>query len=432
MTFGLWILIGIFILTAGLGSPMGLSMLAAGFAYMLVTHQDVGLVVDQTMNGLYNNYLLLAVPLFIFVANLMNASGVLERLLLFAQAMVGRFRGGLAHVNVVSNLVFSGMSGSAVADAAGPGLIVARMMMRGGRYPAGFAGATSAVSSTLGPLVPPSIPMIFYALIANTSVGALFLAGIVPAVGTTIALMIAISIIARRRGFPAEARTDWARIPLIFLRALPALALPGILLGIIYSGIATPTEAAAIAATYALVLALFIYRSIGLGVLIQTIAETVRQTATIGLIMSGAFVFNFAIANEGAPQLIRATLEGWHLSPIAFLLCVNVILLLLAVLIDEITILLVIVPLLVPIAHGLGIDLVHFGVVIMLNMMVGLALPPHGLLLFVISNLTGTSLGEIFREIPPFIITLIVVLVATTLLPIIALALPHALGFVTG
>ena len=173
------------------------------------THQDLGLVVDQTMNGLYNNYLLLAVPLFIFVANLMNASGVLERLLAFAQAMVGRFRGGLAHVNIVTNLIFSGMSGSAVADAAGPGLIVARMMTRDKRYPPGFAAATSVVAATLGPLVPPSIPMIFYALIANASVGALFLAGTVPAFGTAAALMGTIAVIARRRGFPAEKPPPW-------------------------------------------------------------------------------------------------------------------------------------------------------------------------------------------------------------------------------
>src|SRR6478609_9104652 len=209
MTFGLWVLAAVFLLAAGMGAPMGLSMLAAGFAYLIASHQDLGLVVDQTMNGLYNSYLLLAVPLFIFVANLMNASNVLERLLVFAQAIVGRFRGGLAHVNVLCNLIFSGMSGSALADAAGPGLIVARMMIRDGRYPAGFAAATSAVSATIGPLVPPSIAMIFYALIANASVGALFLAGIVPAGLMAIALMICISVIARRRGFPAERPVPW-------------------------------------------------------------------------------------------------------------------------------------------------------------------------------------------------------------------------------
>jgi C4-dicarboxylate transporter, DctM subunit len=429
MSFGLAILATVFIGTAVLGAPVGLCMLAAGFAYLIATHQDVGLVVDQTMNGLYNSYLLLAVPLFIFVANMMNASGVLERLLDFAQAMVGRFRGGLAHVNVVSNLIFSGMSGSAVADAAGPGLIVARMMMREGRYPAGFAAATSVVSATMGPLVPPSIAMIFYALIANASVGALFLAGLVPAALMAGALMIAIALIARRRKFPAETPLPWSAMPAIFGRALLPLALPAILLGIIYSGVASPTEAAAIAAAYALILAFVVYRSMNLARLAEVIAETVTTTATIGLIMAGAFVFNYAIANEGVPQLIRNALVSWDLAPVTFLLCVNVLLLLLAVLIDEITILLVIVPLLVPVARSLGIDVVHFGVVIVLNMMVGLALPPHGLLLFVINGLTGTPLADIFREMPIFVATMLLVLIAATLFPDLALTLPRLLGY---
>jgi tripartite ATP-independent transporter DctM subunit len=428
MSFGLWVLVAIFLGTAVLGAPVGQCMIAAGIGYFLATHQDVGLVVDQTMNGLYNSYLLLAVPLFIFVANVMNTSGVIERLLAFAEAMVGRFRGGLAHVNVVSNLIFSGMSGSAIADAAGPGLIVARMMMRDGRYPAGFAAATSAVSATIGPLVPPSIAMIFYALIANTSVGALFLAGIAPAGLMAIALMICIAVIARRRGFPAEEPVPWQEIPRIFVRALPPLALPAILLGIIYSGVASPTEAAAIAAAYTLVLAFLIYRSMTLTQLSRAITETVRSTAMIGLIMAGAFVFNYAIANENVPQLLRNTLIAWNLSPIAFLLCVNVLFLMLAVVVDEITILLVIVPLLVPVVHGLGIDLVHFGVVIVLNMMVGLALPPHGLLLFVMSGLLGTPLAEIFREVPVFVATMLVVLIVVTLFPDLVLWLPRAAG----
>jgi tripartite ATP-independent transporter DctM subunit len=361
----------------------------------------------------------------------MNASGVLERLLVFALAMVGHFRGGLAHVNVVANLIFSGMSGSAVADAAGPGLIVARMMMRDGRYPAGFAAATSVVSATIGPLVPPSIPMIFYALIANASVGALFLAGLFPALLIAGALMCAIAFVARRRGFPAEPPVPWRAIPPIFLKALLPLALPGILLGIIYTGVATPTEAAAIAAAYALVLAFLIYRSITIVKLGGVILETLKTTATIGLIMAGAFVFNYAIANENLPQLLRNTLVAWHFAPIAFLLSVNLLLLALAILIDEITILLVVVPLLVPVAQGLGIDLVHFGVVIVLNMMVGLALPPHGLLLFVVNGLTGTPLAAIFREVPIFVAAMLVVLLAVTLLPALALTVPHFFGYVT-
>jgi tripartite ATP-independent transporter DctM subunit len=329
MSEGLWVLLGVFTVAAILGAPLGLSMLAAGFAYLIATHQDVGLVVDQTMNGLYNSYLLIAVPLFIFVANIMNASGVIERLLAFGGAMVGHLPGGLAQVNVVSNLIFSGMSGSAVADASGPGLIVARMMTKNGRYPRGFAAATSVVSATLGPLMPTSIPMIFYALIANASVGAMFLGGLIPAAMMALALMGVIAIIARKRNFPREERMSWAQMPAILGRAILPLALPGILLGLIYSGVTTPTEAAAIAASYALVLAFVIYRTLRPVQLLTVMSDTVRATSMIALIMAGAFVFNYAVANEGVPQLIRGTFLSWNLSPTGFLLCVDLLMLLL-------------------------------------------------------------------------------------------------------
>jgi C4-dicarboxylate transporter, DctM subunit len=427
---GLWILLGVFALVAVLGAPLGLAMLAAGYAYLIATHQDVGLVVDQTMNGLYNSYLLIAVPMFIFVANIMNASGVIERLLKFGAAMVGHLPGGLAQVNVVTNLIFSGMSGSAVADSSGPGLVLARMMTKQGNYPRGFAAATSVVSATLGPLMPTSIPMIFYALIANASVGAMFLGGIIPAGLMALALMTVIGLMARRRGFPREQRTAWSAIPAILRRALLPIALPAILLGLIYSGVTTPTEAAAIAATYALLLALIVYRTLSLAQLLTVMSDTVRATAMIALIMSGAFVFNYAVANEGVPQLIQTTLLQWHLSPTAFLLCIDLLMLLLAIVLDEVTILLVIVPLLVPIAQGLGIDLVHFGIVVVLNMMVGLTLPPHGLLLFVMSGLTRTPLAEIFCEMPPFIVAMLAIVIAVTFFPDTALWLPRVAGLV--
>jgi C4-dicarboxylate transporter, DctM subunit len=430
VALGLWVLLAVFTLAAVLGAPLGLAMLAAGFVYLVSTHQDVGLVVDQTMNGLYNSYLLIAVPMFIFVANVMNASGVIERLLAFGAAMVGHLPGGLAQVNVVTNLIFSGMSGSAVADASGPGLIVARMMAKNGRYPRGFAAATSVVSATLGPLMPTSIPMIFYALIANASVGAMFLGGLVPAGLMALAMMFVIAIVARRRKFPRETRKSWSQTPAILGRALAPMALPGILLGLIYSGVTTPTEAAAIAASYALLLALVVYRTLRLSQLLTVMSDTVRATAMIALIMSGAFVFNYAVANEGVPQLIHSTFVAWNLSSTKFLLCVDVLMLLLAIVLDEVTILLVIVPLLVPIAQGLGIDLIHFGIVVVLNMMVGLTLPPHGLLLFVMSGLTGTPLAEIFREVPPFILAMLAIVLAVTFFPEIALWLPRHAGLI--
>ena len=430
MSEGLWVLLGVFTLAAVLGAPLGLAMLTAGYVYLIATHQDVGLVVDQTMNGLYNSYLLIAVPMFIFVANVMNASGVIERLMAFGGAMVGHLPGGLAQVNVVTNLIFSGMSGSAVADASGPGLVLARMMSKQGHYPRGFAAATSVVSATLGPLMPTSIPMIFYALIANASVGAMFLGGLVPAGLMALSLMVVIAVIARRRDFPREKRLSWSQTPAVLGRALAPIALPGILLGLIYSGVTTPTEAASIAATYALLLAFLAYRTLSLSRLMAVISDTVRATAMIALIMSGAFVFNYAVADEGVPQLIQNTFLQWNLSPTGFLLCVDVLMLLLAIVLDEVTILLVIVPLLVPIAQGLRIDLVHFGIVVVLNMMVGLTLPPHGLLLFVMSGLTRTPLAEIFREMPPFILAMLAIVIAVTLMPDLALWLPRAAGLV--
>ena len=423
-------LLGVFATLAVLGAPLGLAMLASGFAYLMASHQDLGLVTDQTMNGLYNSYLLIAIPLFIFVANLMNASGVIERLLGCGSALVGHLPGGLAQVNVLSNLIFSGMSGSAVADVSGPGLIVARMMVKNDRYPRGFAAATSVASATLGPLMPTSIPMIFYALIANASVGAMLLGGLVPAGLLTLALMATITVIARRRNFPREARVKLRAMPRIFAAAIPPLLLPVLLLGLIYSGITTPTEAAAIAAAYALALAFLVYRTLTPAGLIPVIFATVKSTAMIATIMAGAFVFNYAVANENVPQLIQRTLLSWQLSPTGFLLSVNLLMLVLAIFLDEVTILLVIVPLLIPIAQGLGLNLIHFGIVVVLNMMIGLTLPPHGLLLFVMSGLTGTPLGEIFREIPPFILAMMVVVLAVTFLPQLALWLPTQAGLI--
>jgi tripartite ATP-independent transporter DctM subunit len=276
--------------------------------------------------------------------------------------------------------------------------------------------------------MPTSIPMIFYALIANVSVGAMLIGGLIPALMMAAALMITVAIIARRRNFPREEALAWSEVPAAFSRAILPLALPGILLGIIYSGIATPTEAAAVAAFYALFLALVVYRTLTFAKLQLVISETVRNTAMITIIMAGAFVFNYAVANENVPHLIRDTFLAWKLTPLVFLCCINVLMLLLAIVLDEVTILLVIVPLLVPVAQSLGIDLVHFGIVIVLNMMVGLTLPPHGLLLFVMSGLTGTPLGQIFREIPPYTVALLVVVFIVTFFPDIVHILPRLAG----
>ena len=417
----------VFFALAVAGAPIGLAMMGSGFAYLFITHQDPGLVVDQVMNSLYGSYLLIAVPLFIFIANMMSRGGVLDRLFALTAATLGRRRGGLAQANIATNLVFSGMTGSAVADAAGPGLVVARMMIASGGYTPGFAAATSAAAATIGPLVPPSIPMIFYALIANTSVGAMFLAGIVPACLMAGSMIVAIRILARRRNFPVM--TDAPPMtPGLILRAIPALSLPVLLVGIIYSGIATPTEAAAIAAAYAILLSIASPGS-SLSWIYDAIVESVRAIAMVGLIIVGAFVFNYMVADAGLPQVLARALAAWHPPALLFLFILNLVFLTLACVLDAITMLLVLVPLLVPLAVSLGIDPVQFGVVLILNMMIGLALPPHGLLLFVMHSLTEAPIGDIFREVLPLVLSLLAVLAAATLIPAVSLALPHVLGY---
>ena len=409
--------------------PIGPAMLAAGVAYLLTSGQDVGLAAEQVLNGLFNSYVLLAVPLFIFAASIMNAGTISERLFAFAHALVGRFRGGLAHVNVLVSMIFAGMSGSAIADAAGPSLLEIKAMTEGGRYSPGFAAAVSAASATIGPIIPPSIPMVLYALVSSTSVGALFLGGVVPGVLMGGAQMAGIAVIARRRGFPTEPPPPLREYPRILARAVLPLLLPVILLGGIYSGAFTPTEAAAMAAVYALLLAGVVYRALDWGALVALTAATTRSTAVVSLIIAGAFVVNYALATEQIPGAIAGALAGVHLPPLAFLLLLNLLFLVLGCFLDTTTMLLVLVPLLLPAVRAAGIDLVHFGVVIVVNMMIGLITPPYGVLLFVLNALTGIPLGEIIGEIWLFIAVLILSLFLISVFPELVLWLPRQFGY---
>lgn len=429
MSAAFLLLIAIFLVAGAIGMPVAFAMLVSGIAYLFVTGQDVGLAGEQILNGLFNSFVLLAVPLFIFAANVMNAGTVSDRLLAFCLVVVGRLRGGLAHVNVVASLIFSGMSGSAIADAAGIGRVLIDMMTRGGRYSPGFAAAITAASATIGPIIPPSIPMVLYALVSDTSVGFLFLGGVLPGLIMAGFLMVGIGVIARRRDFPVEQRIAARRMPAIFGKALPPLLLPVILLGGIYGGVTTPTEAAAVAAAYALFLAGIVYRALSLRELIDLLVDSTRSTTIVALIIGGAFVFNYVIAAEQIPSVLASWLAGHEISPLVFLLLVNVLFLLFGCLLDATTMLLVLVPLLLPTCRQLGIDLVHFGVVIVVNIMIGLITPPYGVLLFVINGLTGIPLRDMIREIWPFLFILILALLTMVLLPESVLWLPRQFGY---
>ena len=431
MTLGISVLVGIMVAGLLLRMSIGFSMLAASVGYLLVKQQDLGLVAEQVCNGLYNSYVLLAVPLFVFAANIMNAGTVSERIFDFCRVLVGRMRGGLAQVDILVSVIFSGMSGSALADAAGPGLVTIRQMLKRPGYTPGFAGAVVVASATLGPIIPPSIPMVIYALVSGASVGALFLGGVVPGVLMALLMMGVVHVIATRRNMPREEKIPLREWPAILYRGALPLSLPLVLLGGIYSGVFTPTEAAAVAALHALLLAALVYRALSWRSFWGVVMESTRGSAVITIILAGSFVLNYAFTAEGVPQAMAAWVEGMRLSQTGFLLLVNLMFLVLGCFLDVSVLLLVFVPMLLPAARLLGVDLVHFGVLVVLNMMIGLIHPPFGMLLFVTKALTGIPISEMMKEGWPFLVMLLLLLFAMTLFPQIVLWLPQTMGYVT-
>lgn len=421
------------VLVAGffLRAPIGFSMMVSGIAYLIVKGQDLGMASEQILNGLYNSYVLLAVPLFILAANLMNAGTVSDRLFEFCKILVGRLPGGLAQVDVLVSVIFSGMSGSAIADAAGPGLVSIKQMLKKPEYTPGFAGAVVVASATIGPIIPPSIPLVIYGLVSGASVGALFLAGVVPGLLMAVVLMIAVHIIATQRKMPRE---DWIPLnqwPEIFYRGALPLSLPVVLLTGIYTGAFTPTEAAAVAALHAFILAAIVYRALTWKTFFDVILESARGSSVITMIIAGSFVMNYAFTAEGVPQMLADWVLAMNFSKLQFLLMVNVLFLILGCFMDISVLLLVFVPILMPIALVLHIDLVHFGVVVVLNMMIGLIHPPFGMLLFVTNALTGIPIKDMMVEGWMFLVGLLTLLLAITTIPEIVLWLPHSMGYVT-
>ena len=429
MNMALWALVGVVVTGMFLRMPIGFSMLAGGAAYLATKGTDLGLLAEQVCNGLFNSYVLLAVPLFVFAANIMNAGTVSDRIFDFCRILVGRLPGGLAQVDVLVSVIFSGMSGSAIADAAGPGLVTIRQMLKKPEYSPGFAGAVVVASATLGPIVPPSIPMVIYGLVSGASVGALFLGGVLPGFLMAVLMMLVVHFIAVRRRMPKDdpvPRSEWGSV--LFRGALP-LSMPIVLLGGIYSGIFTPTEAAAVAALHALLLAGVVYRALSWRALYTVVLDSARASAVITIILAGAFMMNYAFTSEGVPQAMAAWVDSMQLSKVAFLLLVNVLFLVLGCFLDVSVLLLVFVPMLLPSVKALGIDLVHFGVLVVLNMMIGLIHPPFGMLLFVTKALTGIPIGAMMREGWMFLVMLLLLLIAMTLYPPIVLWLPQSMGY---
>lgn len=399
-----------------------------GFGDMVVGNAgQLHLIAQKTIEAIFTNGTIVAVPLFVFAANLMNSSTVTDYIFGFCDGLVGRFRGGMAHVNVLCSLVFSGMTGSAIADATGIGTMEIEVMKKQG-YDDPFSCAITAASATIGPIFPPSIPMVVYAMLTGASVGALFMGGMVPGILLALFLCVYIVFIARKRNYPRSEPIALKAYLKFLLKAIWALLTPVILLGCIYSGITTPTEAGAIAGLYTILVSAIIYKTMGWKELKKVLFDTVKGTGGVTIMIGAASAISFIFAKEG----LGVTIGNWLLtlchSQWSFLILTNVVVLILGMFIDTSVIQLVMIPILWPVAQQLGINVVHFGLVFTFNTMLGLSTPPFGMLLFITSSTSGTPLKDVIKEIMPMIVVMLLELLLITFVPNVVLFLPKMFG----
>lgn len=396
--------------------PIGIGLIITSFTYMLLIGQDPSIIAEVFCSKMFNNFILLAVPLFILAANIMNSSKVTEKIFNFAQVLVGRWKGGLGHVNVVASLIFSGMTGSAVADASGLGIMEIEEMKNQG-YDDSFSAAITASSAVIGPIFPPSIPLVIYGVIAGASIGNLFMAGMVPGIMIAAALCGYVAYIANKRGYPMGKRFAGKELLMMIITAIPALLTPVILLIGIYTGATTATEAGAIAAFYALVISLVGYKSLSKEQFKNVIKNTVRATGQVGIMLGAAYAFSYVISIENLPRLAGEFIENAVTSKYSFLILCNVVLLILGCLVDSAVLQLVLLPILCPIASHYGIDMVHFGIVFTLNTMIGLCTPPFGMLLFIVTGISKAPMSKVIKDTMPMVAVMLIVLIIITFVP---------------
>ncbi len=407
--------------------PVAFALLIPCLAYVASSEDiSLGVALQRTVRGL-DSFPLLAVPLFIMTGYLANAAGMSDRLFRFLLILLGRTRGSLGYVNVGSSVVFSWMSGAAIADAAGLGSVLVPAMRKRG-YDERFSLGLTGASAMIGPIMPPSIPAIIYAVSAGVSIGALFFAGVLPALVLAAVLCLYVYLYARKSDPPQVAAQGNASIGLALVTALPILVTPVIILGGILGGVFTPTEAAAAAVAYLLLLSL-LYRSLTLEALYGVFLRSAATTGSILLIVSAASLFGWVIAREEGPRMAAEAMLTVTANPYVFLLLVNLTLLLIGMLLEPVAALLITVPVLLPIAVQFGVDPLHLGVVMILNLVIGLLTPPVGLVLYVLSSVTGASFSQVARGTAPFLIPLGAALLIVTFVPQVSLALPRWLGF---
>jgi tripartite ATP-independent transporter DctM subunit len=406
-----------------LGVPMAASMGLAAFAFVTLNGMPAD-IVPQKIAQSVNSFPLLAAPLFVLMGNIMNSAGITDRIFTFATACVGWVRGGLCHANILASVIFAGMSGSAVADAGGVGSLEIRAMKKEG-YDAETAAAITAASATIGPIIPPSLPMVIYGVSADVSIGGLFLAGVIPGLLMALALSAMVSVVAARRGLPRHPFPGLGELWRAYWRAHWALMTPVILFGGMMAGIMTPTEAAAVATVYALFLGLFVYREFDIRELPRLVIETVETTGMVLALVMTAAAIAWCLSIARIPQLATPLIAESVGHPLLFLLAVNVLLIFIGCFMEALAAMLILIPILTPVAAQLGIDPIQFGLIFVLNLMIGTITPPVGVVLFITSKIAGISFEAMSRAILPWLVPLLAVLVAITLWPPLTTALPH-------
>jgi tripartite ATP-independent transporter DctM subunit len=421
MTVGPLIWMWFFMMAVGM--PLFLTMGSSCLIY-LIANGEILLSVPQRLTASANSFPLLAAPFFMLTGMAMNSAGITNRIYDFAECLAGRFRGGLAHVNVIGSVIFAGMSGSAVADAAGLGTIEIKAMTDEG-YPRAFSAAVTAASATIGPIIPPSVPLLIYGVLADVSIGRLFAGGFIPGFLMAGALMAMIRWMAHRRGFGAHPAPTFREFTTKSRKAFLSLMTPVILFGGMMIGVFTPTEAAFIAASYALVLGVFVYREISWRDLPRIFLDTVETNAVVLMLVMTASLMGWVLTRAQVPQQLGAWILGTTRNPLIILLMINIFLLIVGCFMEALAALIILVPVFMPVIQSVGIDPVHFGLVMVLNLMIGTLTPPVGIVLFVVARVANLPFEVVTKATAPFLIPLIVVLVLITIFPPLVLWLPN-------
>jgi tripartite ATP-independent transporter DctM subunit len=412
-----------FIVLACFRTPIAIALgIAASLALLIFGDIPLAAVPHKMVNGI-DSYVFIAIPLFLFAGRLMNAGGITDRIFKLARALVGHITGGLAHANVMAGMFFSAISGSAVAAVGGLGEIEMKAMRDSG-YDDDFSASITVASSVIGPVIPPSIPLIIYASMTDNSVGKLFLGGIIPGILLALGLMVLSYIISKKKKYPKDKFPGFRQLLRSVKDTTLPLMMPVILLGGIYSGMFTPTEAAAVAGFYALVISMFVYRTISVRDLPKLFVETMITTSVVTFVISTTAAFSFVLTIEEAGQMITGFVTGITENKYVILLIINILLLIFGAIMEAGVVLILFIPILYPLAMSLGVDPIHFGVIMAVNLMIGVATPPMGMCLFVMSQISGLKIERIMKAILPFLIPLIIVLLIITFFPILVTWLP--------